>query len=85
MWVVVSVDGSLSLFGFNLAINSFIFVIADFEELFDKLKHVSELREDEYFFALPFTLFEKFLNKNHFSTCSNEFFDFLLLSWDIFQ
>jgi hypothetical protein len=61
-WVVVSVDGSLSLLGLDLTINSFVAVVLALEELLNQLQHVSELREDQYLLALVFALLQQFLH-----------------------
>lgn len=53
--VIVAINSCLSLFGLDLAINSFIFVLTILEEFFNKVKHMGKLREYQDFLPLFLT------------------------------
>lgn len=83
--IVVTINGSLSLFGFDLSIDSLVLVVFELQKFLNKLKHMCELREDKNLFALFFAFFEQLLNKNHFSACSHKLINLLILHFHIFQ
>lgn len=83
--VIVSVDWSLSLFGLDLTIDSFVLVLLELQKLLNELKHMGKLGENEYFFTFFLALFKQFLYQDHLPTRRDELINLLILHLNIPQ